>query len=160
MPIRNDKEIILNILDHLQSKVKFTKAHPIIIDKNPTYIGFEIVSKIDHLNEGFPNRGSNCSSIDAFIFAEDENSQRWLIPIEWKYTENYSLGRSANKAVEGKFDDKKGTRENYKGKVRQDRYNDLIRESKQIKTPENFETSILYFEPFTNLCDKLFGLKR
>lgn len=149
MPIRNDEEIILNILNHLQSKVKFTKVYPIVIDKNPTFIGFEMVSKIDHLNEGFPNRGTNCTSIDAFIFAEDENSQRWLIPIEWKYTENYSLGKSADKSTEDRDDAPKGNHE--KGLERQKRYNKLISSSKQLKIRDNYEGSVYYFEPFYQL---------
>ena len=39
--------------------------------------------------EGRLSRGSFCTSVDVFIYAVDDNGERWLIPIEWKYTESY-----------------------------------------------------------------------
>lgn len=63
---------------------------PISFDKVPAFIAFEVVSDIDHLNEGMTNRGSNCTSIDAFIYARHSSGELWLIPIEWKYTEHYN----------------------------------------------------------------------
>ena len=41
------------------------------------------------LKETTCKRGKNCTSIDAFVYAEDINKNRILIPIEWKYTESY-----------------------------------------------------------------------
>lgn len=148
-PLRNQEEILLEILNHAQETVHFTKLLPIPGDKLGSLIAFEMTSKIDHLNEGIPTRGSNCTSIDAFIYAEDSQRKRWLIPIEWKYTESYSLGKSADKSIEDREGYPKGNRE--KGYERQRRYNNLINGSKQLNNLENYEGSIYYFEPFYQL---------
>ena len=149
MPIMKDDQIIIEILNCLQDKIKFTKVLPILSDKNPAFIGFEMVSKKDHLNEGIPSRGVNCTSIDALIYAEDENFQKWIIPIEWKYTENYSLGKSADKSIEDREDTPEGNHE--KGLERQKRYNTLISHSQQLKSLVEYKGSKYYFEPFYQL---------
>ena len=49
------------------------------------------------MNENTSTRGSNCTSVDAFIYAVHRGDEkRWLIPIEWKYTENYSNEDKSN----------------------------------------------------------------
>lgn len=111
------------------------------ISHNPAYIQFESVSDEDHLREGQSSRGSNCTSIDALIFAEHRNSSKWLIPIEWKYTEHY---QNQNKAVEGEKTDPV----NCKGKVRRDRYTDIIDASNQLQSENHY---CYYFEPFYQL---------
>ncbi|EXG77681.1 hypothetical protein XylorDRAFT_0021 [Xylanibacter oryzae DSM 17970] len=100
------------------------------------YIAFEEVSGIHNfLNEGKPSRGSNCTSIDALLFAEKDN-EKWIIPIEWKYVEQYST-----------FDKSKGN----PGKVRVSRYAELINQSEYLKTLSPIEGSIYFQEPFYQL---------
>jgi hypothetical protein len=65
--------------------------------KFPAYIQSESVSDKDHLKEIYTTRGNNCTSIDALIYAKHKNGGKYLIPIEWKYTELYG---NLNKAEE------------------------------------------------------------
>lgn len=46
-----------------------------------------MIASNDYLHEKELKRGEFCTSVDAFVYALDERSERWLIPIEWKYTE-------------------------------------------------------------------------
>lgn len=131
-PIMNDKDSVLAILNGVRDN--FKEVLPIRCDKNPQYIAFEVVSSADHLNEEASTRGSNCTSVDALILAVDKNDKVWLIPIEWKYTEHY-----------GTEDKSAGN----KGETRKARYNQLITDSKQLKTLPDFK--IYYQEPFYQL---------
>ena len=36
--------------------------------------------------------GKKCTSVDAFVYAVDNQGSNILIPIEWKYTETYDIG--------------------------------------------------------------------
>lgn len=138
--IRKDKEAVLSLLENIS--IDFVNVFEITTDKyNPAYIQFESVSDKDHLKEEQSNRGSNCTSIDALIFALHKDGSKWLIPIEWKYTEHYP---SQNKATEGTKEDPK----NSKGEVRKRRYTDLINSSKQLKSENHY---CYYFEPFYQL---------
>jgi hypothetical protein len=138
--IRKDKDAVLSILKNISSE--FKDVLPIVTDKfNPAYIQFESVSDNDNLNEGVPNRGSNCTSVDALIYAVHNDDSKWLIPIEWKYTEFYD---NQNKATEGCLKDPV----NCKGEVRKKRYSDLINNSKQLKSANH---SCFYYEPFYQL---------
>lgn len=92
------------------------------------------------------NRGSNCTSIDAFIYARHSSGELWLIPIEWKYTEHYN---NQDKSKEDREAEPQGS--NGKGKERMSRYNRLITESVQLKTLDEYEGSLYYFEPFYQL---------
>jgi len=138
--IRNDKEAVLSILKNVSNDFKDVLS--IVTDNfTPAYIQFESVSVNDHLNEGIPTRGNNCTSIDALIYAVHNNGSNWLIPIEWKYTEFYD---NQNKAIEGyKKDPIK-----CKGEVRKTRYTQLIDDSKQLKSSNHY---CYYFEPFYQL---------
>lgn len=139
-PIRNDKSSVLDLIKNISSD--FVDVLEIETDTSMKgYIQFEAVSQEDHLNEGLPTRGSNCTSIDAMIFAQHKDGSKWLIPIEWKYTENY---KDENKATEGLNQDP----ENCKGEVRKRRYTDLINNSRQLKSGDH---SCYYFEPFYQL---------
>lgn len=130
--LRNDKQAVLSLLSTVSPE--FIDVLEIKTDKHLSgYIQFEAVSDNDLLNEGVPTRGTNCTSIDALIYAVDKSDKKWIIPIEWKYTEEYdnqdkSLGNS--------------------GAIRQKRYNGLIEESKQLKG-EHLDW--YYFEPFYQL---------
>jgi len=151
-PLRNDKEAVLSLLSSFSSD--FIDVLTITTDQYaPAYISFEQVSDTDLLNEGEPTRGSNCTSIDACIHALHENGSRWLIPIEWKYTETYEI---ENKGI------------GPSGEIRHERYDELIQKSSQLKYcaqelamggPQGYGaypiagtgTSHYYFEPFYQL---------
>lgn len=138
--IRKDKQAVLSLLKSVSED--FDDVREITTDKhNPAYIQFEAVSDEDHLEEKQSNRGSNCTSIDALIFAKHKNGENWLIPIEWKYTEHY---QNQNKATEGIKKDPK----NCKGEVRKKRYTDIINNSNQLKSENHY---CYYFEPFYQL---------
>jgi hypothetical protein len=71
--------------------------------------------------------------VDALIYAKHKDGTKWLIPIEWKYTEDYS---NRNKETEAKSEKRK------------ERYTGLINQSDQLKS-ENHDC--YYFEPFYQL---------
>lgn len=99
MAIRKDPVAVLALLNGIRNQ--FKEVLPIPCDSDVSYIAFEAVSKKDHLNEDGPTRGSNCTSVDALIYAVDNNNESWIIPIEWKYTESYDDCKSGDKSNEG-----------------------------------------------------------
>ena len=119
-------------------------CEPILIESDkfsPGYIQFESVSDIQHLNERTLTRGAICTSIDALIYAQHKSGERWIIPIEWKYTEHYD---NTDKSTEGC----KQNPARCSGKIRKKRYDPLISESQQL----NFKSvPQFYFEPFYQL---------
>ena len=151
-PIRNDKNEVLKIAQIICEDI--TDVLEITTDKNPAYIAFEAVSEKDYLNEcngQKPTRGSLCTSIDALIYAKNEKGKKYILPIEWKYTEHY---RNEDKSVEPRKSEPEGT--NGKGQERLGRYcynkkERLIDNSKQLKTLDNYKSSVYFFEPFYQL---------
>lgn len=152
--LRNDKSAVLTILKNISPD--FIDVLQIDTDKFlPAYIQFEAVSDNDYLNEGQSTRGSNCTSIDALIFAKHKNGEKWLIPIEWKYTEFYN---NTDKSIE---DSNKKTvgylkGDEAKGKERLNRYcyntkGRLIDDSNYLKTLKHYKNSVYFFEPFYQL---------
>lgn len=138
--LRKDKDAVLSLLKSISDD--FIDLYKITTDKhNPAYIQFESVSDTDHLEEKQVSRGSNCTSIDALIWAKHKDGTKWLIPIEWKYTEHY---QNQNKAIEGAKEDPI----NCKGEVRKKRYTDIINKSSQLKSENHY---CYYFEPFYQL---------
>jgi hypothetical protein len=130
--LRNDKQAVLSLLSTVSTE--FTDVLKIETDKYLSgYIQFEAVSDRNLLNEGEPTRGTNCTSIDALIYAVDKYEKKWIIPIEWKYTEEY---------------DNQDKSSGNSGTIRKGRYNGLIEKSKQLKS-ENIDW--YYFEPFYQL---------
>ncbi len=143
--IMNDKEAVLEILNGVRDE--FVDILPMRCDAEPQYIGFEVVSTKDHLSEKSSTRGTNCTSIDALIYAvHKEDKRRWLILIEWKYTENYS---NEDKSNEDRPNENKGS--NGKGLERMSRYASLTDASTQLKSLESYYGSIYYQEPFYQL---------
>jgi len=143
-PFRNDKDAVLKILNGVRNI--FKEVLPVPCDKGlKGYIAFEVVSKEDRLNEGTPNRGALCTSIDAVIYAKTNEDKLILVPIEWKYTEFYDDQDKSKGGEEIKNGRRTG------GKRRLQRYTDLINESKQLKSLDNYEGSIYYQEPFYQL---------
>jgi hypothetical protein len=129
--IRNDKEAVLNLLKSVSDN--FIDVLP-ITEHFAAYIQFEAVGgDVNFLNEGTNTRGSNCTSVDAFVYALHMDGRKFLIPIEWKYVEVY-----------GNDDKSAGS----KGMTRKSRYLDLIAGSRYI----NGNTlKCCWYEPFYQL---------
>lgn len=142
--LRHEPESVLAILNGVRPE--FVEVLPIPSENDKGYIAFEVVSDNDYLNEGTPTRGSNCTSVDAFILARHKSGETWLIPIEWKYTEHYD---NQDKSSEDRPNETKGT--NGKGKERMFRYNGLIDCSKQLKSLSEYRSGLYYYEPFYQL---------
>jgi len=150
-PIRHDKENVLRLAKAICAD--FIDVLPIKTDEySPGYIQFEAVSDKDYLNEmkktqSKLTRGSNCTSVDALIYAVHKNGSKYLIPIEWKYTESYN--DKEDKSVEDRKGAAKGTEG--KGKERLNRYSDLITNSQYLIGNPPYRKSIYFFEPFYQL---------
>lgn len=148
--VRNDRKAVLDILNGIRNE--FVDVEQIPCDVAPQgYISFEVVSKFDNLNENQNTRGSNCTSVDAVIYAKHRDGSRWIIPIEWKYTESYP---DVDKSKEGVSRSEEGALADNgvcKGVVRMNRYNKLITESEQLRTLDDYGGSIYYQEPFYQL---------
>lgn len=147
MFLRQKPTEVLSLINGL-GRIEFTKVLPVPCDADISYIAFEVISDHSYLNEPEHIRGSYCTSIDALIYAEDINNKKWIIPIEWKYTEAYGDSSEDDKSLED-YKWRKG--EHGKGKERMRRYNGLITKSRQLKSLENYESSAYYFEPFYQL---------
>lgn len=141
--IRNDKEAVLSLLNSFSKN--FKDVLKIESDKQYSgYIQFEAVSKNkDLLKEENNTRGSNCTSIDALIYAVHNDNTKWLIPIEWKYTEFYN---NLDKSKE-----KNG------GKKRKLRYTTFINNSRQLKCEND---KCYYYEPFYQLMRQTLWAER
>ena len=151
--IKHDKEAVLSIINGISGMpVKFKDVINIPCDKgSDNYIAFEVIASKDYLHEKYLKRGEYCTSVDALIYALDENNERWLIPIEWKYTETYER---KDKSIES--DPNKEPGNESKGKTRLSRYcntegDNLIGNSKQLKSLPNYKHSIYFQEPFYQL---------
>lgn len=135
-PFRSDKDAVAAVLQGISKDL----IEPLLIDTDavaPGYISFEAVSGEDLLNEKSLTRGTQCTSIDALIYARHKDGSRWLVPIEWKYTEHYG---NQDKSTEGG--------PGGKGEERQRRYKSLILSSAQLKAEE---MPTFYVEPFYQL---------
>lgn len=151
--IKHDKNAVLSIINGISGMpVKFKDVMNIPCDKGTdNYIAFEVVASKDYLHEKCLKRGEYCTSVDAFVYALDENNERWLIPVEWKYTETYERN---DLSIES--DPKKEPCNESKGKTRLSRYcnidgDNLIGNSKQLKSLMDYKHSIYFQEPFYQL---------
>jgi hypothetical protein len=147
-PLRQDKETVLKLAKAVCPD--FVEVLRVTTDEYaPEYIQFEAVSDKDHLNEieneGRPTRGSLCTAVDALIYAIHKNGGKYILPIEWKYTENYS---DEDKSIEDRGDPKGNE---LKGKERLKRYSDLIDKSKFLKSFSAYRNSVYFYEPFYQL---------
>lgn len=144
--LRTDKEAVKMIIENVTG-MQFDEVLPSLIDNDEhSYISFEFALDNDKLlgedDKGW-KRGKLCTSIDVMIIAR-QGKNKWLIPIEWKYTETYSETDLTNKK-------------------RIKRYAHLIENSARLKMPDNnrIEHSIYFREPYyelmrqTLLCEKL-----
>lgn len=89
--IRNDEAAIKTVLKEATGIV-FDEILPSFIEGD-TFISFEFVfGNKQLLNENYETRGEKCTSVDALIYAK-KDTEKWLIPIEWKYTETYGKSK-------------------------------------------------------------------
>lgn len=103
--IRKDEDAVLQMIKPVgeAAGIHFDKILPSFIDtheayfdsaankavSNSNFISFEFVChNIDLIDESHEKRGANCTSVDAFVYAQ-AGKEKWLIPIEWKYLEAY-----------------------------------------------------------------------
>jgi hypothetical protein len=78
--LRHDKDAVFQLLSSFSND--FAEVLEIETDEKPHgYIQFEAVSTNDNLNEGTPSRGTNCTSVDALIYAKHKNGEKWIFPI-------------------------------------------------------------------------------
>lgn len=89
--LRKNHDAVLAIIRNVRPDIRFNRVLPVPIDGDDIgYICFEFTFKNRDLGlDRHQTRGKNCTSVDALIYAEDSAGKRWLIPIEWKYTETY-----------------------------------------------------------------------
>lgn len=97
--IRADHEAVLKIIQTILPDIEIIEPSPIdekfcIMDKypykTPSYISFEFTcNNKELLHERCNQRGANCTSVDALVYAIDKDGKHVLIAIEWKYTEAY-----------------------------------------------------------------------
>lgn len=149
--IRTDRDAVLSIAKTICSELVDVLEIENDINNTKAFISFEVVSDKDYLNEcvgsKIPTRGSNCTSIDALILAKHKNGKTILIPIEWKYTESYG---NTDKSTEDGKDNEKGSQKS--GKIRLERYSDLITKSQQLKIKsKDYKSSVYFYEPFYQL---------
>lgn len=90
-----------------------------------------------------------CTSIDAMIYGKLKDDKKIIVPIEWKYTENYHEDGMIDKdySIENR-----GNKKEEKGNQRLGRYSNLITNSKQLSLKkDDYKSSIYFFEPFYQL---------
>ena len=125
---RDNRDAVLAILNALPGhKGKFEDVETY----NGHYISFEVES--DYARERMGEYPQHPTQIDALILAKDTDGKRWIIPIEWKYTESY------------------GPKSLYK-EERGNRYNGFIStigcfKEDKIKV-EDLKNSLFYINPF------------
>jgi hypothetical protein len=151
-PLRYDKSAVLAIAKQIHPEI----VDILLIETDkflPGYISFEVTSNIDHLNETKGNqkltRGSMCTSVDAMIYGKLNNDKKIIIPIEWKYTENYHEAGKLDKdySLENRGQVKEG-----KGNERLRRYSELITSSQQLSMKkDDYKSTVYFFEPFYQL---------
>lgn len=149
--IRTDRDAVLSIAQTICTEIVDVLEIGNDTDNTKAFISFEVVSDKDYLNECVngqnPTRGNNCTSIDAVIIAKHKNGNTILIPIEWKYTEYY--GNTDKSREDGKGNEN-GSQKS--GKIRLERYSELITKSSQLKIKLNdYKSSVYFFEPFYQL---------
>lgn len=143
--LRTKKMAVKQIIENATG-MTFDEVLPSLIDNDPnSFISFEFAFNNDEWlkeNDKGSRRGTMCTSIDAMIIARKGN-KKWLIPIEWKYTETYD-------------------REDKTNRKRLDRYAHLIETSDRLLIPsEGVAHSVYFIEPNyelmrqTILCEQI-----
>ena len=142
--LRKDPNAVKSIIESATG-LQFDEVLPSLIDDNHCYISFELAFHNGEWlqeNDKGAKRGSMCTSIDAMILAR-RGEERWLIPIEWKYTETYTKKDKTNAK-------------------RITRYSPLIESSSQLIMPDKgIAHSVYFMEPSyelmrqTLLCEQI-----
>lgn len=114
--IRADHDAVLKVIQAILPEITEILPSPIdeqfcVMDKypykTPSYISFEFTcNNKEYLNERCNKRGANCTSVDAFVYAKDQEGKHVLIPIEWKYTEHYEKtdeNRADDETIEKRY---------------------------------------------------------
>ena len=91
-----DKPEVLKLILQKATLLPIKSIIPSPIDEDG-YIAFEFVymnmslmrDNSGEYHENYETRGAKCTSIDALVYAQLDDNRKILIPIEWKYTENY-----------------------------------------------------------------------
>lgn len=154
-PFRQDKAAVLQIISSISDN--FVDVLKIETDKEPFgYIQFEGIScgQGNNLNEK-GKRGKDITSIDALIYAIDKASKKWILPIEWKYTES---PKSSDYSIEDGDGNPQGSE--IKGKERLSRYSDLIKSSQALKAIEQIRGSIYFKGEFYQLMRQTLWAER
>ena len=147
--LRTKKMAVKQIIENATG-MTFDEVLPSLIDNDPnSFISFEFAFNNDEWlqeNDKGSRRGTMCTSIDAMIIARKGN-KKWLIPIEWKYTETYDRVDKTNRK-------------------RLDRYTHLIETSDRLLIPsEGVAHSVYFIEPSyelmrqTLLCEQIVSHK-
>lgn len=106
--LRKNPDAVLAMINTLSPGVQFEKVLPSPVDnkewyhengknvEKPNYICFEFaLANKALLGERGNTRGAKCTSVDALVYAQSTDGRKFLIPIEWKYTEAYKPLRHA-----------------------------------------------------------------
>jgi hypothetical protein len=130
-PLRQSQKAALGLVSAVSGG--FAEMLP-IEELMPGLIMFDAVGgDLNYLNEGINKRGGRCTSIDALMRAVHKDGRRFLILIDWQYSDSYNCdNKSAEKA----------------GKKHLSNYGDLIEESRYLNLGER---SCFWFEPFFHL---------
>ncbi len=83
-PFRQRKDCVDKILNNISTKLLESSY----VDSG--YVEFEKTGKQPLGKERSVQRGANSTSIDSFMIGKNENGEKILILIEWKYTESYT----------------------------------------------------------------------
>jgi len=142
---RKDAKAVKLIIEKA-TKMQFDEVLPSLIDEDKnSFISFEFALDNDELlsekDDGW-RRGTLCTSIDVMVIVR-KGKDKWLIPIEWKYTETYQGTDKTNRK-------------------RMERYAHLIEISERLYVPvDGIAHSIYFIEPSyelmrqTLLCEQL-----
>lgn len=145
--IRLDKDAVLSMINGLEPV--FVDVKPLPFDAMDTqgYISFEVVSNKNVLGEKVGKeitRGALCTSIDALVWAIDENNNDWILPIEWKYTEAYENCDLSAGA---------------KGRTRLGIYSKLIDDSQHLISLPEYAKSLYFKEPIYQLMRQMLNIE-
>ena len=155
-PIRRDREAVLAVANALGAPegIVFSDVLSVNCESDPAdtaYVGFEACLADRSLMGENGRRGEYCTSVDALIHAVSESGEKWLIPVEWKYTELYPWDSSD-------LLDCSDSRKRYSAKKRLDTYLGQFRDSPFVRlvpwegpSADGGRKYVNFFNPFYEL---------